>query len=74
MISTTVNIKVSGESYQDIVEKSKVILSDFFETSFEELKSKINIEILITDVGQAESVNFDEQNFSAQIIAKVKNV
>ncbi len=72
MISTSVKFRVSGSNYEDIIAKSKRYLADFLELPYDTIETKVNIEIQVSD--QTELVDFDEDEYSATIIAQVRNV
>jgi hypothetical protein len=73
MISTTVKISVSGQNYDDLVCKAKSALSNFFDIPEEDIESKINIEIIVTDF--TNSLDFEDEDYVAEVVAKArKNV
>lgn len=72
MISTTVKFSVSGNSYQEIIDRSKNLLSEFFELSIEEIDSKIKMEIIVTE--NNDSLDFEEDSYVADLLAKVRDV
>lgn len=72
MIRTSVSFSVSGNVYEDLLDKAKKSLSEFFDIPVEEVEKRINIEINVTD--QTESLEFDEDDYIANVIAQVKNV
>lgn len=72
MIRASVTFKVSGSNYEDIVTKSRQYLSDFLEIPLENIDSKVNIEIQVSD--QKELVDFEEDEYMALVIAQVRNV
>jgi len=72
MITTTVRFTVTGSGYGDLLEKSKAILSEFFEIEATEVESKIKFELLITE--NSDALDFQEENYVAEIIAKVRDV
>jgi hypothetical protein len=72
MITTTVRVTVTGSGYGDLLEKSKAILSEFFEIEATEVESKIKFELLITE--NSDALDFQEENYVAEIIAKVRDV
>lgn len=72
MISTTVKISVSGQNYEELLDKAKTSLSNFFDMSTGDIDSKVNIEIIVTDC--TNSLDFDDEDYVAEVIAKVRNV
>jgi hypothetical protein len=72
VIRTSVSFSVSGNVYEDLLDKAKKSLSEFFDIPVEEVEKRINIEINVTD--QTESLEFDEDDYIANVIAQVKNV
>ena len=72
MIRTSFNFSVSGMTHEEIVEKAKKTLSDFFDCPSEELDKRVNIEFSIVE--QTDSLSFDEDEYVATVIAQVKNV
>jgi hypothetical protein len=72
MISTTVKISVAGQNYEELLDRAKYSLSNFFDMPIEEINSKVNIEIIVTDC--TNSLDFDDEDYVAEVIAKVRNV
>lgn len=73
MITTTVSLSVSGQNYEQILEKLTNYLSDFFNITQEEVTKKINIEIQVKD--QTDSLDFEQdEEYTADVIAQVTNV
>lgn len=72
MISTTVKFSVSGNNYQEILDRARILLSEFFELSLDEVDSKIKIELIVTENG--DSLDFEEDSYVADLLAKVRDV
>lgn len=72
MISATVKLSVTGINYDDLLQKSKIALSEFFDIEISQVESKINFELIITD--NMDYLEFQDDDYVAEIIAKVKNV
>lgn len=72
MIVTSLSLTISGNSYEEILEKAKESLSNFFDIPTGEIDKKVNIEIRVKDL--TESLEFDEDDYVAEVIAQVKNV
>ena len=73
MIRTSLNFSVSGATYEEVLDKAKKSLSDFFDCPIEDVDKKINnIDITVTD--QTDSLSFDDDDYVANVIAQVKNV
>lgn len=72
MISATIKLSVTGNNYDELLQKSKIALSEFFDIQISEVESKINFELIITD--NIDTLDFQEEDYVAEIIAKVKNV
>jgi len=73
MIVTSLKTTVSGHNYEEILNKVKFTVSEFFEIPFEDLHKKINMEIKVSDCTNSSS--FDEEDeFVAEVIAQVTNV
>ena len=73
MITTVVSFSVSGQNYEEILDKAKVYLSEFFDISVEDISKKLNIELTVKD--QTDSLDFDnDEEYVADVIAQVTNV
>ena len=72
MIITTIELSVCGNTYEEILSKAKTSLADFLDTTTEEISKKCNFEIRVED--NTDSTNFDEFDYSARVVAQVKNV
>ncbi len=73
MITTQVTFSVSGNSYDDLLAKCKVYLSDFFDITQEEVFKKINLEIQVKD--QTDSLDFEQEDeYVANVLAQVTSV
>lgn len=72
MIVTTLSFSVSGNNYEEIMEKAKTNICNFLDIAKQELDKKCNIEISVSD--QTDSLEFDEDDYVAQVTAQVKNV
>lgn len=72
MTVVSLSLTVSGNNYEEILERTKFALSSFFEIPVEDLDKKINIEIKIKDL--TESLEFDDDDYVAEVIAQVRNV
>jgi hypothetical protein len=81
MKSITLNLTVQGDNYEELKEKAEVAISkflgtedeedDFFdEESIPESFRNINYELVVTQIENMSS----EYQYSAQVIAKVKDV
>ena len=70
MISTSIEFTVSGSGYEELLQKVKEYLSEFLDITTDDVEKKVNIEIHIADT----SDSFDEDNYSAQVTAQVRNV
>lgn len=70
MISTSIEFTVSGSTYEEIVQKVKEYLAEFLDIDVSDVERKANIEINISDTVES----LDEDNYSAEVIAQVKNV
>ena len=73
MITTQITFSVSGNSYDDLLAKCKLYLSQFFDVAEDEVLKKINLEIQVKD--QTDSLDFEQEDeFSANVLAQVTNV
>ena len=72
MTVVSLSMTISGNNYEEILERTRDALSSFFEIPAEELDKKVNIEIRIKDL--TESLEFDDDDYVAEVIAQVKNV
>lgn len=73
MIVTQVLFSVSGNTYDELLSKSKNYLSDFFDIPTEEVLKKVNLEIKVKD--QTDSLDFEsDEEYLADVVAQVTNV
>lgn len=72
MIITSIQFSVAGNNYEELLQKTKNFLSEFFDIPTQDVEKKTNIEISIKD--QTDSIEFDEEDYVATVIAQVKNV
>lgn len=73
MIVTQVLFSVSGNTYDELLLKSKNYLSDFFDIPLEEVLKKVNLEIKVKD--QTDSLDFEsDEEYLADVVAQVTNV
>lgn len=73
MITTTVTIKITGKSYDDLILQAKQRLSEFFDIPTEEVPSKINFDLFVNYIDGANEFDDEEDEYEAEIIAKVKD-
>lgn len=75
MISTTFKFTVSGNSHEEILEETKNVLANFFESTPEEVDKKLNIDIEVTNYSLPEEYQDNsDDDYIAIITAKVRNV
>lgn len=72
MIYTELSLSVSGQSYEEILNLTLRELSDFFNMSETDVVKKFTIEVKID--AQTDSLEFDEDNYVAKVLAKGKDV
>lgn len=72
MILTTISFSISGNNYEEILEKAKTNICNFLDMPKQDVDKKCHIEISVSD--QIESLEFDEDDYVAQVTAQVKNV
>jgi SHS2 domain-containing protein len=73
MISTSLKISVSGDSYEEILQEAKNTFCVFFDISLEEVEKKLNIDIEVSNQTPLE-VEDDFNEYIATVTAKVRNV
>lgn len=73
MIVTTVTFKITGKSYEDILLQAKKRLSVFFDMKVEEVSSNINFDVVIKEYELANEFDDEDDEYEAEIIAKVKD-
>ena len=72
MITTTVSIRITGKSHEDLLIQAKQRLSEFFDISLDEVPTRINFDLVVTAIEDANEFDDEEDEYEAEIIAKVK--
>ena len=74
MISAVVSLTVYGDSYDELLENAKDVISELFELEDrDDIESKFNIQLNIQEL--IESVDFSkEKSYKADVTVKVINV
>lgn len=65
-------MRVTGKSHADLLVQAKQRLSQFFDLSIEELQAQINFDIIVKEREDANEFDDEEDEYEAEIIAKVK--
>lgn len=71
MITTTIKLTVTGQNYEDIVLQAKRGIADFLDVDVEEVDSKVQVELIVSDVD--DSFDIDQDPYVAEVIAKIKS-
>lgn len=63
------SFNVQGESYEDLISKAELKISDFINQSVDQLNKYVSYEIDISEIG-----NSSKKTYEAQVSARIKNV
>lgn len=71
MITTTIKLTVTGQNYEDIILQAKKGIADFLDVDVEDVDSKVQVELIVSDVN--DSFDIDQDPYVAEVIAKIKS-
>ena len=70
MVTATIKFHIEADSYNEILEKSKAMISRLLDIELDQVLDRVSIEL---DISENEPINSD-MSYAAEMTARLKNV